>query len=432
MTSQQVRYTVGEEKGLLEILRSGDVVPLLREVVRAGVAEALLLNAAGEPIRAECNPAVASVVTATRVLRLEGEPVGTLVVSGREGDEERLDGLAGLLWVAINTILANNLKRMLTTEMHTAVVSQSYDDLLAANERLTASEARYRELAETLDSKVKERTAELERAHARLLQQENMAAIGQLAAGVAHEINNPLGFITSNLSTLQKYVSRFVAMLEFFRNRVASGMPLDEVSSQCAVKWNELKLDMVLADIGDLLSESLVGAERVSKIVADLKGFSHVDAEVEGDVDVNEELDRTLSVLTHQIPPGTEIFRDYGLLKPYSCRPTLLCQIFLNIVRNALVVRQDGLKLTLATRLHEGCLTVTIADNGPGIPLELRSRIFEPFYTTRQVGAGTGMGLAVVYDSIRSLQGEVGVDDAPGGGARFTVTLPLQRNIVRG
>ncbi len=430
MTSQQVKYTVGEEKGLLEILRAGDVVPLLREVVRAGAAEALLLNSAGEPIVAERNPAVTAAVTVTRVLRLEGEPVGTLAVSGRVGDELRLDGLVGLLWVAINTILANNLKRMLTTEMHTAVVSQSYDDLLAANERLTASEARYRELAETLDLKVKERTAELERAHARLLQQENMAAIGQLAAGVAHEINNPLGFITSNLSTLQKYVSRFVAMLEFFRSRVASGMPPADVSSQCDLKWKELKLDMVLADIGDLLSESLTGAERVRKIVADLKGFSHVDAEVEGDVDVNEELDRTLSVLTHEIPPGTEIFRDYGLLRPYTCRPTLLCQIFLNIVQNALAVRQEGLKLTLATRLHADRLIVSIADNGPGIPPELRSRIFEPFFTTREVGAGTGMGLAIVYDSVKTMQGEVAVADAPGGGACFTVTLPMPSSTI--
>lgn len=426
MTSQQVRYTVGEEKGLLEIMRADDVVPLLREVIRAGAGEALLENNAGEPIRAERNPEVPPEVTFCRTIRLEGEPVGTLSVKGRVGDEERLDGLAGMLWVSMNTIIANNLKRMLTAEMHTTVVSQSYDDLVATNERLTASEARYRELAEGLDLKVKERAVELERAHARLLQQENMASIGQLAAGVAHEINNPLGFVTSNLATLQKYVSRFVTMLECYRSGLGSGMPLDDLSRRCDVKWKELKLDLALGDVGDLLAESLAGAERVKKIVVDLKGFSHVDAEAEGAVDVNQELDRTLSVLTHQIPPGAEIVRDYGLLQPYACRPTLLCQIFLNIIRNALEVRGEGLRLTLSTRQHADRLTVSIADNGPGIPAELQRRIFEPFFTTREVGSGTGMGLAVVYDSVRAMQGEVAVDTPSGGGARFTVTLPLR------
>ncbi len=426
MTSQQVRYTVGEEKGLLEIMRADDVVPLLSQAIRAGAGEALLLDGSGHPIRSERNPAVPPEVTTSRTIRLEGEPVGTLTVKGRAGDEERLDGLAGLLWVSMNTIIANNLKRMLTAEMHTTVVSQSYDELLATNERLAASEGRYRELAESLDLKVKERTAELERAHARLLQQETMASIGQLAAGVAHEINNPLGFITSNLATLQKYTHRFVTMLEYFRSSIGAGMALDDISRQGGVKWRELKLDLALADVGDLLSESLAGAERVKRIVADLKGFSHVDADVEGEVDVNAELDRTLGVLTHHIPPDTEILRDYGTLQPYACRPTLLCQIFLNIIRNSLDARRNGLKLTLVTRVAGNGLTISIADNGPGIPPELRRRIFEPFFTTREVGSGTGMGLAVVYDSVRALQGEVEVDTPPGGGARFTVTLPLR------
>ena len=424
MSSQSISYVVGEEKGLLEILRAADVLPLMRGAIRAGAAEAMLVNVEGAPICVEKSAARHGEVTIERPLHLEGEPVGNLLVKGEEGETAHLTGLADLLLVAVNTILANNLKRMLTAEMHTTVVSQSYEELLATNRRLIESEASYRDLAESLEVKVRERSAALETAHARLLQQEKMASIGQLAAGVAHEINNPLGFIISNLSTMQKYVLRFVAMLDHFRDGLRSGDPAAVIAQRAGEKWRELKIDLVRGDIGDLLTQSLSGAERVKRIVADLKGFSHVDEAEELEVDLNEEIDRTLHVLAHQTPAGAVIARDYQTLPPYRCQPALICQVFLNIIQNALAVRSEGLKLTIVTRAERGHLVVSIADNGPGVPRELRGRIFEPFFTTRQVGAGTGMGLAVVFDILKQCGGSVEVGDAPEGGALFTVTLP--------
>ncbi len=351
-------------------------------------------------------------------------PVGNLVVTGKQLQSSFLTAMADILLAAVNSILTNNLKRMLTTEMHTTVVSQSHTDLLETNRRLTESEACYRELAENLEVKVRERTEALEKAHARLLQQEKMLSIGQLAAGVAHEINNPLGFIISNLTSLQKYVARFVAMLDYFRESLRSGEETAGIALRPNGKWQELKLDLVCGDIGDLMAQSLSGAQRVKRIVADLKGFSHVDEAQEREVDLNEEIDRTLNVLAHQIPAGTAISRDFQPLPTFRCQPGLLCQVFLNIIQNALTVRDEGLKLTISTRAESDHLLLSFSDNGPGVPCELRGRIFDPFFTTRDVGVGTGMGLAVVYDIVNQYGGRVDVGDAPGGGALFTLTFP--------
>jgi hypothetical protein len=192
-----ITYVVGEEKRLTDILSAAEVVPLLKGMVRAGAAEVAVLDAAGNTLWLERDPAAGGSLAGNIPIFLEGEPVGKLVIKGSVGREEPLKGLASLLLDALNTIIANNLKRMLTTEVHTAVVNQSYEDLVETNRRLAESEAQYRELAGELEKKVDERTSELKLAHARLLQQEKMASIGQLAAGMAHEINNPLQMITS-------------------------------------------------------------------------------------------------------------------------------------------------------------------------------------------------------------------------------------------
>lgn len=426
MKPQAVSFVVGEEKRLTEILHDGEVLPLLKGTVKAGATEVTVCDENGVVLWQERNPAGRSEYGGSLPLHLEGEPVGKLVVKGERSREEFLKGIAGLLLVALNTIIGNNLKRMLTTEIHTTVVNQSYDELLESNRCLAESEHRYRELAESLEQQVEERTGELKRAHARLLEQEKLASVGQLAAGVAHEINNPMGFITSNLATLQKYVARFVVMLDYYRGHLSSD---DEMARQAGEKWRELKLDMVRADVGDLLSQSLAGAERVKKIVADLKGFSHIDEVAEGETDVNAEIERTLSVMTHGIPGDAEIVRDFGQLPSLCCNPARLCQAFLNIIQNAIQARPDGLRLAISTRFSsDNGISVSLSDNGPGIPPEIRKRIFDPFFTTREVGAGTGMGLAVVYEVVTSLGGAIDVACPAEGGTTFSITLPVRRN----
>jgi signal transduction histidine kinase len=313
---------------------------------------------------------------------------------------------------------------MLTTEIHTKVVNQSYDELLETNRRLTLSEKRYRELAESLEVRVRERTEELKRAYARMLQQEKLASVGQLAAGVAHEINNPLGFILSNLQTLRKYVGKFAGMLEFYRSAADTGQMTAGLVQTAEGKWRELKLDFVLSDLEELFSHSITGAERVKKIVADLRGFSHVDDTGSGSIRINDELERTLSVIAAEIPSDAQIIRNFSELPEVKGNAGMLCQAFLNIIRNALQCRPAGLKLLIRTEVAGAKVRLSFVDNGPGMPEEVRKRVFEPFFTTRQVGDGVGMGLTVAYDGVKQAGGTIAVKSQEGRGTALIIELP--------
>jgi hypothetical protein len=418
---EELEYVVGAEKRLADVLDEAQITPLLKSAVTAGVGLAAILDDREVPLWSwgSCGPprvAAPDAWDASRILVLEGEPVGTVRFLRGTVSSRGCRILSDLIGEALNSIMANNLKRMLTTEIHTRVVNQSYEELLESNRLLTESERKFRDLAENLEIRVQERTGELKRAYARLIQQEKMASIGQLAAGVAHEINNPLGFILSNLHTFHKYMGRITAMLEHYR-------ALHE--SAGARKWQELKLDFVLEDVGELLEQSVSGAERVKKIVSDLKGFSHIDELGEGPVDINEEIDRTLGVLTHEIPRDIRIIREFGELPPFQGGGALLGQVFLNLLRNAFQARPEGLELVIATACEDGIIRLRFSDNGPGVAENLLGRIFEPFFTTRDVGQGTGLGLTVAYDIVRGLGGTLEVANRREGGATFLIQLPV-------
>lgn len=427
MGEDSITYVVGEEKRLEDILGETDVLPLLEWGVKAGATGVRVCDDQGAELWSAHGDVPDGRFSVRLPINLEGEPVGQMTVTGEEADEETIRGLAGLLLYAVDSITVNSLKRMLTTEIHSHLVNLSYEELLESNRQLAQSEGRYRQLAEELEKKVEERTLELKSAHVRLLQQEKMVSIGQLAAGMAHEINNPLGFIISNLHTLGKYTSRFTAMLTFFRSLLKERVhDMEEAERLSEEKWRELKLDGICADLGNLLTQSLEGAERVKKLVADLKGFSHIDDGEQIIVNINTEIDRTLGILGHAVQPGTDIERNYDPMPGFLCNPALLCQAFLNLIQNALQCRSEGLRLSIATSCDDSRIIISIADNGPGIPEDILNRVFEPFFTTKEVGAGTGMGLAVVYDVIAGYGGSVEVESRSGEGARFIVTLPRE------
>ncbi len=425
---RRIVYCVGEEHALRDILPEAEAAALLSAASRAGLRGVRVVDPGGKalwgsgddvPPPGEGDP--------RRPILLEGEAAGSVVLPAGAAGGEAQDALLALLADALTAMAHNNLKRMLVTETHTEVVNRSYEELLETNRSLSASEQRYRELAGTLEIKVRERTEELSRAMARLVQQEKMASVGQLAAGVAHEINNPLAFVTSNLRTLKKYTERFLDIIARYQRVFEQGGVAQQDRDDLRKHRVSLRLDAISEDAGDLLRQTLEGTERVRKIVSDLKGFSHVDEEGEAPADMNREIDRTLSVMTHEIPAGAEIVREFSPLPVIPCRPGAFNQLFLGLVRNALQARQEGLRLTLRTGVSGDRIRIAFADNGPGVPADLRTRIFEPFFTTRDVGKGKGLGLTVAYDIVTAHGGTIEVEDTPGGGATFVLQLPIRR-----
>ncbi len=424
----QVTFVVGDDRQLSQIISRAEIEPLLRSLVRAGATRVAVLDESRMPL---CSQGDDSPIGQLREIRhelmVEGEPQGMLVISADPAVCSGAEGLALLARDALQLTVTNNLKRMLTTEMHTTIVQESYDQLVETNQRLLESEGRYRELAMQLERKVEERTFELQKAYSRMLQQEKLAAVGGLAAGMAHEINNPNGFVRSNLGTLNRYVDRMKEMLNHYQLLIANNTPLQQLREETEQRRRTLKLEFVFLDTAALLEQSIAGVDRIARIVADLKAFSHVDETGDSDADLNTELERTLSVLAPQLPPGTSIVRDLQPLPLFGCHAGLLSQAFLNIIVNAIQSRVDGLELRLSSRCEDDEVVIRIADNGCGIPDHNLPRIFEPFFTTRDVGHGTGMGLTVAREIVRGAGGNIEIDSVEGLGTTATMRLPLRK-----
>jgi len=416
---ETIDFIVGSERKIEEILRDDEVKPLLTDTISAGASLAMVTDNEGVVLWSSGKDSASSYVV-KNPLTLEGENIGHLIIKG----DKQVEEISRITYNALSLFLQTNLKRMLTTEVHLLVLEQSNQELLETNKQLSASENKYRELSEHLEEKVKERTAELNQAHARLLQQEKMASIGQLAAGIAHEINNPMGFVMSNLNTLKTYMARSKELLQQCLSAADRGMVLPEFGKSFREKWKQLKMDMILSDADDLIHESLDGAERVKRIVSNLRGISHIDEDVVGKVDINEELDMILNLLSHEIPSGAKFIKKFNPLPPFICNPGLISQCFLNIILNALQSRSEGLEVVIETTCEDNQIIILIKDNGPGIPDEVINRIFEPFFTTKEVGQGTGLGLTMAYDIIVSHGGTIDVEGK--NGATFKVKLPIR------
>ncbi len=425
-------FVIGEEKRLSEIIGRGEIEPLLRSAVRAGVVRALLLDEDGLPLCSAGDEAPSGGVSEIRgKLLVEGEPKGILVMVCGSGNPERSEAMSMLVRDAIQLIITNNLKRMLTTELHTSVVQESYEQLLETNSRLRESESRYRDLSLSLEHKVEQRTAELQQAYARLLQQEKLAAVGSLAAGMAHEINNPNGFIRSNLSSFRRYFERMHEMLDYYQLLISGNTPLHQLQQDTEQKRRDLKLNFIISDTRELLNQSIDGSDRIARIVSDLKSFSHVDETARSDADLNVELERTLSVLAPQIGPGCSLVREMRPLPLFECNPALISQAFLAIIQNSLQSRPEGVRVRVASRVEGGEIVIEIADNGCGIPQQNLSRVFDPFFTTREVGSGTGMGLTVAREIVSAAGGGIAIESGEGFGTTVTIRFPIakERNV---
>ncbi len=255
-----------------------------------------------------------------------------------------------------------------------------------------------------------------------LFQTAKLASIGELTAGIAHELNNPLGYIDSNLGNLQKFVGRIVALVEAYSH---VQLPPETAEEFRRLK-EEIKYEYIRGRAEEMIERSRVGAERMKKIIVDLKTFSRREDSQNSEADINEAIETTLSLLKNEYKYNIEIIRDYGDLPLVICNISKLNQVFMNLMINACHAIEGEGEIRIKTAMESNGVRIDISDTGKGMPEELLQRIFEPFFTTKPVGKGTGLGLSISRRIISEHNGELSVRSAEGEGTTFTIKIPRQ------
>jgi two-component system, NtrC family, sensor kinase len=293
-----------------------------------------------------------------------------------------------------------------------------------------------------LEAAVQERTAKLvqanetlqgeiaERKHreSQLVQSEKLASIGQLAAGVAHEINNPIGFVCSNFGALQGYLDNLFELLGAYE-RAAAQLQSPETATRLARLREDLQFDYLKEDVPGLMRESRDGIERVRAIVQDLREFSQVDSAHTWQIaHLHAGIDSTLNIVASEVRAVADVVKAYGELPAIECQAAQVNQVVLNLVVNAAHAMGPGRgRITLTTGTEGDSVWLEVADTGSGIPPENLSRLFDPFFTTKPVGKGTGLGLSLSYGIVQRHHGRIEVDSQVGEGTRFRVVLPVRQ-----
>jgi signal transduction histidine kinase len=343
-------------------------------------------------------------------LRVRERVHGVLTVGSRQphrfadADVELVSAIANHVALAVDRAESFRTIEELTYGLEDKVRVRT-EQLRTANEELQAA---YREL---------------QAAQVQLVQREKMASLGQLVAGVAHELNNPIGFVFSNVATLDDFVRRLRSMLDAYR-----GATLDDAErARLEERWQGLKVDYALKYIDSMIRGIREGAERARKIVRDLRVFARGQDEVWQAVDLREEIESSLTLLNHLLKDRVEVLRKFSDLPSVECIRSQIDQVLLNVLANAAQAIVGPGRITVETRRDGNTAVVTIADTGAGIPPDVMGRVFDPFFTTKPVGEGTGLGLSISYEIVKKHGGEIRAASPPGGGAVFTVSLPIAR-----
>jgi signal transduction histidine kinase len=301
------------------------------------------------------------------------------------------------------------------------VLSRMNADLAESNRRLEEKVALRTSELTTANARLQQEQAALkamlqkvQETQNQLLQSEKMASIGQLAAGVAHEINNPIGFVNSNLGSLGRYIDSLMRLAV-----------LGAATPEGQTIKDEINLDFLRTDVVDLLKESQEGLDRVRKIVANLKDFSHVDQAEWQQADIVAGLESTLNVASHELKYKADIARELTPLPSVRCIPAQINQVFLNLLVNSAQAIRDHGTITLRSGVDGEFVWVEVQDSGCGMDETTKRRMFEPFFTTKPVGTGTGLGMSLTYDIIKKHGGEFVVDSTPGVGTRIRIRLPI-------
>lgn len=270
---------------------------------------------------------------------------------------------------------------------------------------------------------VDEYMEELKQAQAQLIQSEKMSSLGQMTAGIAHEINNPVNFISGNLPHVNSYVENLLKLIQLYEACI------DHPSPQIKKLSDEIDFDFLREDLPNALASINIGVDRIQKLVLSLRSFSRVDESTSKEVDIHEGIDNTLILLSSQLKQGIKVIKDYGEIPPIECYPAQLNQVFMNLLANSIdALLEDCEKpdkqIKIRTRSHFNMVSIEIQDNGVGILDDLRKKLFDPFFTTKAVGKGTGLGLAISYQIIKKHSGSIDLDSHLGIGTSFVVKIP--------
>ncbi|MDJ1185311.1 sensor histidine kinase [Roseofilum casamattae] len=310
-----------------------------------------------------------------------------------------------------------NLRAPMTANDETAILAESLNQLIAWVGQYTE------ELEHALES--------LKQTQTQLIQTEKMSSLGQMVAGVAHEINNPMNFIRGNLSYLEQSLQDLLALIDIYAEHYPT--PVAEVEEAI----QNIDLDFVRSDMPAVMKSMQIGSKRVQDIVLSLRNFSRLDEAETKEVDLHEGLDSTLTILSNRLREEMTVVKHYGDLPLVYCYPAQLNQVFLNLIANSLdalaevEVREQV--ITISTEVLPGDrVQVKISDNGSGIPDEIKDKLFDPFFTTKPIGQGTGLGLSVVYQIVETHQGTITVNSQVGVGSEFIVELPIHSPLSLG
>ncbi len=386
-----------------------------------------------------------------------GQPIGLLYLENNSAKSaftpERLEFL---------TVLSSQLAISLENSLLYANLTAASEELKRANEQLEEAnqtlelrvQARTQQLKDK-NQRLKQAMQELKQTQTQLIQTEKMSSLGQMIAGIAHEINNPVNFVYGNITHVGEYIQDLLNLIGLYQEHAR------ETPADIQEEIEAIELDFILTDLPKLLSSMKIGAERIRSIVLSLRNFSRLDESEMKQVDIHEGIESTLLILQHRLKgnPGhcaIEIIKDYGELPQVECFPGQLNQVLMNLLANAVdaleCYRKEDTEATLSerqgnsepssrrsptiqihtTKVSPNSVSIRIADNGPGIPKSVQKRLFDPFFTTKPVGSGTGLGLAICYQIIVEKHGgQIRCTSHPPDGAEFTLEIPIKQPLHR-